>query len=323
MPQIGIRLPDNVLQADKIESVRSFAERTDWTGLPSSTHLHAGVIRVVLHPPDTDTDTSLAEEGLLLLASQRIIIYLESPSRSSAVDFHLWLSWVERIARITNAYKDEECDATRLFKDKMHLSVELLEKATSLIHSDKLASEVLYASGSEIGVSADIQTANDSGERMKLALEVAEIAKLHSFDEQTMIPKPSIRCRIMKKISNKTIAILGVGSYILSVVASTTDLDGNFKFPPVLIIISGILDLIFIVMATIRLWNSARIVSILILLSYVILCILLVMQTFITPVYGSPLVILLNIAKVIHIIIFIWALIKLFTTNSEDMLRKQ
>lgn len=318
MPQFGIRLPDNVLQADKIESVRSFAERTDWTGLPSSTHLHAGVISVVLRPPDTDT--SLAEEALLLLATQRILFYLESPSRSRAVDVHLLYSWIERIERINNAYKDEESDATQLFKDKMHLSIELLEKATSLTHSDKLASEVLYASGSEIGVSADIQTANDSGERMKLALEAAEIAKLHSFNEQTMVPNPSIRSRIMKKISNKTIAILGIGSYILSVVASTTDLDGNLKFPPALIIISGILGLIFIVMATIRLWNGARIVSILLLFSYVILCILLVMQTFITPVDGSPLVILSNIAKVIHIIMFIWALIKLFTTNSEDML---
>ena len=130
MPQFGIRLPDNVLQANTIASVRSFAERNDWTGLPSSTHLHAGVISVVLRPPDIDT--SMAEEGLLLLASQRIVVYLESPSRSNAVDFHLWLSWVERIERITNAYQDEECDATRLCKDKMRLSIELFEKATSL-----------------------------------------------------------------------------------------------------------------------------------------------------------------------------------------------
>ena len=190
MPQFCIRLPENVLQADKIESVRSFAERTDWTGLPSSTHLHAGVISVVLRPPDTDT--SLAEEALLLLATQRILFYLESPSRSRAVDVHLLYSWIERIERIINAYKDEESDVTQVFKDKMHLSIELLKKATSLIHSDKLASEVLYASGSEIGVSADIQTAKDSSERMKLALEVAEIAKLHSFNEQTIIPNPSI-----------------------------------------------------------------------------------------------------------------------------------
>ena len=196
MPQFSITLPDNVLQADTIASVRAFAERTDWSDLPSSTHLHAGVISVVLRPPDTDT--SLAEEALLLLATQRILFYLESPSRSRAVDVHLLYSWIERIERINNAYKDEESDATQLFKNKMHLSIELFEKATSLIHSDKLASEVLYASGSEIGVSADIQAANDSGERMRLALVVAEIAKLHSYNEQTMIPNPSIRSGILR-----------------------------------------------------------------------------------------------------------------------------
>jgi hypothetical protein len=190
MPQFNIKLPENVLQADSIASVRAFAERTDLTGLPSSTHLHAGVISVVLRPPDTDT--SMAEEALLLLASQRIIIYLESPSRSNAVEFQLWLSWIDRIDKITTAYQDEERDALQAYKDKMQLSIELYEKATSLLHTDNLASEVLYASGSEIGVSADIQTINDSGERMKLALEVAEIAKLHSFDEQSITPNPSI-----------------------------------------------------------------------------------------------------------------------------------
>jgi len=311
MPQFGIRLPDNVLQANKIESVRSFAERNDWTGLPSSTHLHAGVISVVLRPPDTDT--SMAEKGLLLLASQRIIIYLESPSRSSAVDFHLWLSWIDGIDRITTAYQDEERDALQLCKDKMQLSIELFEKATSLLHSDKLASEVLYASGSEIGVSADIQTVNDSGERMKMALAVAEIAKLHSFDEQSITSKPSICAKIM---TNKILAILGIGAYILAVVASATDLDGNLRFPPALILISGTLGLIFIVIATIRLWKESKGVSIFILFSYIVLCILLVIQEVVIPAYGSPLIILTNTAKVIHLIAFVWVIIKLFKINS-------
>jgi hypothetical protein len=194
MPQFSIRLPDNVLQADTIASVRAFAERTDWTGLPSSTHLHAGVISVVLRPPDTDT--SMAEEGLLLLAARRIVIYLESPRGSKAVDLRLWLAWIERIERITTAYQDEESDATRLFKDKLQLSIELFEKATSLLHSDKLASEVLYASACEISESSDIQMANDSGERIKLALAIADIAKLYSFDEQSITPKPSIWAKI-------------------------------------------------------------------------------------------------------------------------------
>ena len=95
MPQFSIMLPDNVLRADTIASVRAFAERTDWTGLPTSTHLHAGIISVVLRPPDTDT--SIAEEGLLLLATQRLLVYLDSPSRSRVVDTNIWLAWIERI----------------------------------------------------------------------------------------------------------------------------------------------------------------------------------------------------------------------------------
>ncbi len=200
MPQFSIRLPDKVLQADMIASVRAFAERTDWTGLPSSTHLHAGVISVVLRPPDTDT--SIAEEGLLLLAAQRIIVYLESPIRSRSVDLHLWLAWIERIEKVTTTYKDEESDANRLFKDKMKLSIELFEKAKSLLHSDNLAFEVLYASACEIGESANIQTANDSRERIKSALEVAKIAKLYSFDEHSITHKPSIRKQPMNVLKS-------------------------------------------------------------------------------------------------------------------------
>jgi len=120
----------------------------------------------------------------------------------------------------------------------------------------------------------------------------------------------------MKKISNKTIAIFGIGIYILSVIASSTDLDGNLKFPMALVLISGTLGVIFVLMATIRLWKVERIVSILFLSSYIILNALLAIQEVIMPIYGSPLVILSNIAKVIHIIVFIWVLIKLFKTNS-------
>ena len=113
-------------------------------------------------------------------------------------------------------------------------------------------------------------------------------------------------------MKNKTLAIFGIGTYILSIITSASDLAGNFKFPTALILISGILGLIFIVMATIRIWKESKSVSILLLSSYIILCIFLAIQEVITPSYGSPLIILLNITKVIHIIAFVWAIIKLF-----------
>lgn len=186
MAQFNIRLSDKVLRPDTLTSVRAFAERTDWQGLPSSTHLHAGVISAVLRPPDIDT--SMAEEGLLLLATQRMVLYLDSTGRSKNTDVQLWLSWIERIEDFTAAYRLEDYDATQLYKDKMQLSLELMSKAKDIFQTDRCASEVLYASANELGESAEIQTRNKSDERVKSALAIAEIAKQYSFDENSKPP---------------------------------------------------------------------------------------------------------------------------------------
>jgi hypothetical protein len=113
-------------------------------------------------------------------------------------------------------------------------------------------------------------------------------------------------------MKNKTLAIFGIGTYILSVITSATDLEGNFKFPIALIAISGIATAVFIIMALVRLWKGAKGVSITLASSEVILIILSVIQGVISPSYGSPLIILLNITKVINLIAFVWAIIKLF-----------
>jgi hypothetical protein len=104
MVQFNIRLSDKVLRPDTLTSVRAFAERTNWQGLPSSAHLHAGVISVVLRPPDIDT--SMAEEGLLLLATQRLVLYLDSTDKSKKTDVPLWLYWIERIENLTATGKE-------------------------------------------------------------------------------------------------------------------------------------------------------------------------------------------------------------------------
>ena len=111
-------------------------------------------------------------------------------------------------------------------------------------------------------------------------------------------------------MKNKTIAIFGIGTYILSVITSATDLEGNFRLPIALIAISGIATAIFIIMAVVRLWKDAKGVS-----SEVILIILSFIQGVVTPSYGSPVIILLNITKVINFIAFVWAIIKLFKTK--------
>jgi len=146
--------------------------------------------------------------------------------------------------------------------------------------------------------------------------------KLSEYDEgeysaNYTLNQDSTRCK-MKNISNKNIAIYGIVTYILSVIFSSTDLGGNFRFPIIIILITGILSLIFVIMATIRLWNIDRILSILFLSSYTLITTLSVLQEIIVPTYGSLLVILTNIAKVIRILFFIWVLIKLFKTNSVN-----
>ncbi len=201
MAQFNIRLSDRVLRPDTLTSIRAFAERTEWEGLPSSTHLHAGVISVVLRPPDIDT--SMAEEGLLLLATQRIVLYLDSIDRSKNIDVPLWLSWVERIDDLIATYQLEDYDATQLYKDKMQLSIELMTKATDIIHTDKCTSEVLYASANELGESAEIQTRNTSDERIKSALAIAELAKQHSFDENSKPPALSLWAKIVSGLLGK------------------------------------------------------------------------------------------------------------------------
>ena len=108
-------------------------------------------------------------------------------------------------------------------------------------------------------------------------------------------------------MKNKTIAIIGIGAYILSVITSATDPEGNFRFPIALIAISGILTIIFIVAATVRLWKGARYVSIILASSAVILFILSGVQSIASPSYGSPMIILLNTIRLINFITFIWA----------------
>jgi hypothetical protein len=123
-------------------------------------------------------------------------------------------------------------------------------------------------------------------------------------------------------MKNKIIAILGIGSYILSVITSAEDLEGNFVSPIVLIAISGILTIIFTVAATVRLWKGARYVSIILASSAVILFILSVVQGIASPSYGSPIIILLNITKVINFIAFIWAVLRLWTMAKYEGLAK-
>jgi hypothetical protein len=114
-------------------------------------------------------------------------------------------------------------------------------------------------------------------------------------------------------MKNKTLAIFGIGTYILSVIASAEDLEGNPKAPVALIVISGIAGIVFIIMAAVRLWKRARYASIILVSSEIILFILTVIQEVTSPKYGSPIIILLNITKIINFLVFFYAIILLWT----------
>src|SRR3989338_2271349 len=105
-------------------------------------------------------------------------------------------------------------------------------------------------------------------------------------------------------MKNKTLAIFGIGAYILSVLSSAQDLQGSSAAPNALIVISGIATIVFIVTATIRLWKEARTLSIILLSSAIVLFVLSVTQIIVSTSYGSPLIILLNIARVGYFITY-------------------
>ena len=119
-------------------------------------------------------------------------------------------------------------------------------------------------------------------------------------------------------MKNKTLAILGVGSYVLSVLSSAEDLQGNPKSPIVLIVVSAIVTLIFYCLATVRLWKIQRGVAIFLPASAIAHFILSVAQVATSTPNGSLLVILMNIGKVINLCAFIWAVCLLWAMAKFD-----
>ena len=63
-------------------------------------------------------------------------------------------------------------------------------------------------------------------------------------------------------MKNKTLAIFGIGTYVLSVLSSAEDLEGNSVAPIALIAISGTATAVFTIMAIARLWKEAKGVAI-------------------------------------------------------------
>jgi hypothetical protein len=125
-------------------------------------------------------------------------------------------------------------------------------------------------------------------------------------------------------MKNKTLAIFGIGTCILSILSSVTDLEGNSVVPIALIAISEIGIIVFAIMAIVRLWKmKAKGSSITFALSGVSLFILSAVKAITSSSYGTPIIILLNIAKVFNFITFIWVISLLWATAKHEGLAKK
>ena len=124
----------------------------------------------------------------------------------------------------------------------------------------------------------------------------------------------------MKKflIKGKTIAVIGILSWLIGVVASATDDSGNFVAPVLLIGISGIVDFSFTILAVIRLWKTERILSIVFIFSTVALAILSFIQEITQPEYGNPLILITNVTKAADFIIFVYVVCLLWAKSKYE-----
>lgn len=123
-------------------------------------------------------------------------------------------------------------------------------------------------------------------------------------------------------MKNKVLAIFGIGTYVLSILSSATDLDGNSVSPIFLTIISGIATALFIIMAIVRLWKEVKHLSIIFLLATSIHFTLAVIQEIYSPEYGNLIIILQNISKIIYVIAFIWVIVVLFRIKSDNLQKR-
>lgn len=146
-------------------------------------------------------------------------------------------------------------------------------------------------------------------------VELAHDMEMGESEKQEYSAPISTPAKKIRFNANRALALYGIGTYIFSVIASTSDLEGNPVFPVAIILISGIIGFLFFVMAVIRLWKSARTVSIVYALSSICYIILSVAQEITSSSYGSPVIISCNIAMTIHFIAFVWVIVRLFKTE--------
>lgn len=116
-------------------------------------------------------------------------------------------------------------------------------------------------------------------------------------------------------MTNKALAIFGIVAYILSGFTSAEDLQGNLFTPPWLILLSRIIFISFLVLAIKRIWKF-KFESRLLLFSSITLFIFQLIQEITSPPYGSLIIILTNITKIVNFLAYFWAIFLLWKIDS-------
>lgn len=118
-------------------------------------------------------------------------------------------------------------------------------------------------------------------------------------------------------MKNKTLAILGIASYLLSVISSATDSEGNFTSSEFLIFISGTLLLFFVVTASIRLWKQEQNLSITFITSFLIRSIFEILLINSLVVDGSSIILIYTLSKITFMISSVVVIVKLFKNKDS------
>ena len=109
------------------------------------------------------------------------------------------------------------------------------------------------------------------------------------------------------KLKSKTIAIMGIAMYALSVLLSI-EAKGSYMFPELLRLVPSIGMLVFIIMTIVRFWKEFRFEAIIILVSTIVFLVLGVIQ----EAGILNIIVLFNITKLIFFLIILYSMMLLF-----------
>lgn len=118
-------------------------------------------------------------------------------------------------------------------------------------------------------------------------------------------------------MKSKAIAIFGIVAYLLSVYASATNAAGQSTAPVLIVLLSGVAAILFVILATLRLWQTRRGLSLLLFVSSAAYLLLEVIVATQQTAYGSPVIVSLNIVTAIRFIAVIWAIFVLWKAPNK------